>query len=165
MLKTVDMNTVTAIIETPKGSALKYTYEPDKNLFKLTKVLPTGMVFPFDFGLIPGTKGEDGDPLDIIVISEFQSFTGCMMDCRIIGGIKAEQTERDGKTLRNDRFIGVPVVSQLFSEINNTEDFPVKIMDQLAAFFKNYNELSGKEFKSLGRMSPSEAFELIEKGK
>ena len=158
------MNPVTAIIETPKGSAFKYTYEPDKHLFKLTKVLPAGMVFPFDFGFIPDTKGEDGDPLDIIVISEFKSFPGCIMDCRIIGGIKAEQTERDGKTLRNDRFIGIPEVSQLFAEINSTKDFPENIMDQLEAFFRNYNELSGKQFKSLGRMTPEEGYTLIEKG-
>jgi len=158
------MDAVTAIIETPKGSAFKYTYEPDKHLFKLTKVLPAGMVFPFDFGFIPDTKGEDGDPLDIIVISEFQSFTGCIMDCRIIGGLKAEQTERNGKTLRNDRFIGIPVVSQLFAEINSTENFPQKIMDQLEAFFKNYNEQSGKQFKSLGRMTPEEGYALIKKG-
>jgi inorganic pyrophosphatase len=159
------MDAVTVIIETPKGSAFKYTYEPDKHLFKLTKVLPAGMVFPFDFGLIPDTKGEDGDPLDIIVISEFQTFTGCSMDCRIIGGIKAEQTERDGKTVRNDRFIGIPIVSQLFAEINSTEDFPKKIMDQLEHFFKNYNEQSGKVFKPLGRMSPREAYELIQQGR
>jgi inorganic pyrophosphatase len=158
------MDAIPVIIETPKGSAFKYTYEPKKHLFKLSKVLPAGMTFPFDFGFIPDTKGEDGDPLDIIVIAEFETFTGCMMDCRIIGGIKAEQTERDGKTQRNDRFIGVPVVSQLFADINSTEDFPKKIMEQLEAFFKNYNELSGKQFKSLGSMSPEEAYELIKKG-
>src|SRR3954463_28871 len=158
------MDAIPVIIETPKGSAFKYTYEPKKHLFKLSKVLPAGMTFPFDFGFIPDTKGEDGDPLDIIVIAEFESFAGCIMDCRVIGGIKAEQTERDGKTQRNDRFIGVPVVSQLFADINSTEDFPKKIMEQLEAFFKNYNELSGKQFKSLGSMSPEEAYELIKKG-
>ena len=158
------MDTIPVIIETPKGSAFKYTYQPEKHLFKLTKVLPAGMTFPFDFGLIPDTKGEDGDPLDIIVIAEFESFAGCIMDCRVIGGIKAEQTEHDGKTLRNDRFIGIPVVSALFAEINSTEDLPKKIIDQLEAFFKNYNELSGKEFKSLGSMSPDEAYALIKKG-
>ena len=125
------MDPISVIIETPKGSAFKYTYEPEKHLFKLSKVLPAGMTFPFDFGLIPDTKGEDGDPLDIIVIAEFESFAGCMMDCRIIGGIKAEQTEKDGKTLRNDRFIGIPAVSALFAEINSTEDLPKKIIDQL----------------------------------
>src|SRR3954468_720557 len=158
------MDTVSAVIETPKGNAEKYNYDPKTKFFKLKKILPTGMVFPYDFGFIPDTKGEDGDPLDIIVIAEFESFPGCIMDCRVIGGIKAEQTEHDGKTLRNDRFIGVPVVSQLFANIKSTEDFPKEIIDQLEAFFKNYNELSGKQFKSLGNMSPEEAYELIKKG-
>src|SRR4051812_34905960 len=112
------MNAIPVIIETPKGSAFKYTYEPEKHLFKLSKVLPAGMTFPFDFGFIPDTKGEDGDPLDIIVIAEFETFSGCMMDWHGNGGIKAEQTEHDGNTMRNDRFIGVPVVSQLFADIN-----------------------------------------------
>src|ERR1700712_5031895 len=105
------MKPVTAIIETPKGSGEKYNYDEKQRYFKLGKILPAGLVFPFDFGFIPDTKGEDGDPLDIIVISELASFPGCAMDCRIIGAIKAEQTEKNGETLRNDRFLGVPEVS------------------------------------------------------
>ena len=64
------MQTLTAIVETPKGSAQKYDYDPKNKWFKLKKIMPAGMVFPFDFGFIPDTKGEDGDPLDIIIISE-----------------------------------------------------------------------------------------------
>lgn len=100
------METVTTIVESPKGSGQKYNYVPEINCFKLTKVMPAGLVFPFDFGFITDTKGEDGDPLDIIIISEIVSFPGCCMDCRVIGGIKALQTERNGETVRNDRFLG-----------------------------------------------------------
>lgn len=82
------------IIETPKGSSEKYDYDTQHHLFKLHKILPAGMVFPFDFGFIPGTKGEDGDPLDVLVISEFESFPGIMIDCRIIGCIKAKQIDK-----------------------------------------------------------------------
>src|SRR5882724_761988 len=85
------MFSIDVVIETPKGSAQKYDYDPSTHFFKLKKILPSGMMFPYDFGFIPGTRGEDGDPLDIIVISEFQSFPGCKMKCRVIGGIKAEQ--------------------------------------------------------------------------
>lgn len=67
--------------------------------------------------------------------------------------------------MRNDRFIGIPVVSQLFAGINNTEDLPEKYIDELEAFFRNYIEQGGKQFKSLGRMSAGEAYELIQKGK
>lgn len=155
------MKPVTVIIECPKGTGHKYNYVPEMNCFKLTKVMPAGLVFPFDFGFINGTKGEDGDPLDIIVISEIKSFTGCCMDCRIIGGIKAEQTERDGETMRNDRFLGIPVVSELFKDIHHTKDLPPEIISQLENFFKNYNDQAGKEFTVLGRLSDDEAYTLI----
>lgn len=84
------MQLITAIVETPKGNAQKYDYDAESKWFKLKKILPAGMVFPFDFGFIPVTKGGDGDPLDIIIISEFKSFPGCAMECRIIGAITAE---------------------------------------------------------------------------
>jgi inorganic pyrophosphatase len=62
--------------------------------------MPSGMVFPYDFGFIPKTKGEGGDPLDVIVISEFNSFPGVIIKCRIIGVIKAEQSEEKGSAQR-----------------------------------------------------------------
>ena len=88
------MELITVIVETPKGSAEKFDYEPKYKVFKLNKVMPSGMVFPYDFGFIPDTKGEDGDPLDVLVLSEFKTFPGCMMDCRLLGAIVASQTEK-----------------------------------------------------------------------
>jgi inorganic pyrophosphatase len=79
------------IIESPKGSREKYKFDETKNLFRLHKVLPAALVFPFPFGFIPGTKGQDGDPLDVFVLGEFAGFPGCLMDCRMIGCITAEQ--------------------------------------------------------------------------
>jgi inorganic pyrophosphatase len=102
------MGIITTVIETPQGCNYKLTYEPESQSFKLSKILPVGLVFPFDFGFIKNTKGEDGDPLDIIIISEASGFPGCIVDCRIIGALTAEQTERDGKKTRNDRFLGIP---------------------------------------------------------
>src|SRR5437762_12327764 len=128
---------ITVIIETPKGSAQKYNYDAKNKWFKLKKVLPEGMVFPFDFGFIPGTKGGDGDPLDVIIISELKSFPGCVMDCRIIGGITAEQTEK-GKTVRNDRFLAIPEVSELFAKVKSIEDLPKDVIRQIETFFINY---------------------------
>ena len=159
------MQPVTAIVETPKGSPQKYDWDEDLHLFRLKKILPAGLVFPFDFGFIPGTKGGDGDPLDVIIISEATSFTGCCMDCRIIGAITANQTERDGETVRNDRFLAVPEVSQLFKDVHRHTDLPEDILDQLEAFFKNYNEQAGKAFQPLERIDAAEAYELIQKGR
>src|SRR5215813_5255093 len=80
-----------AIIETPKGFRNKFDYDPDSNLFQLAGLLPEGMMFPFDFGFIPSTLGEDGDPLDIMVLMDAPAHVGCLLDVRIIGVIMAEQ--------------------------------------------------------------------------
>ena len=152
---------ITVMVESPKGVNQKFEYEPEERRFRLSKILPAGLVFPFDFGLIPGTEGADGDPLDVIVISENATFPGCMIDCRIIGAFQAEQTERDGKTMRNDRFVGIPVVSQLFPDIQELAGLPESILNQLEHFFKNYNEQAGKQFKVIARLSAGQAAKLL----
>src|ERR1700753_843538 len=134
-------NTLDVIIETPKGSAQKYDYVPNTPFFKLKKILPSGMVFPYDFGFIPKTKGEDGDPLDVIVISEFNSFPCVIIKCKIIGGIKAEQSEEKGskKMIRNDRFLAVPKCSNIFQDVEKMDDLPKQITNNLEEFFVAYN--------------------------
>jgi inorganic pyrophosphatase len=154
------MNTITVIIETPKGSAEKYDYDPLLKLFRLKKILPTGMVFPFDFGFIPDTKGQDGDPLDVIVVSEFHSFPGCVVDCRIIGAITAEQSDKK-KKIRNDRFLAIPVEGNIFKKIESIEDLPEEIVEELEQFFTNYNNIEGKFFKPLKRLDAKKAAKLL----
>src|SRR3984957_3010093 len=95
-------NVCRAIIETPKGSRNKFDYDADSGLFMLGGLLPEGMMFPFDFGFVPATLGDDGDPLDILVLMDAPAHVGCLIEVRIIGIIEAEQTER-GKTVSNDR--------------------------------------------------------------
>ena len=157
-------NFVDVVIETPKGSAQKYDYVPNTPFFKMKKILPSGMVFPYDFGFIPKTKGEDGDPLDVILISEFNSFPGCIIKCRIIGGIKAEQSEKKDshKMIRNDRFLAVPKCTNIFQDVKNMDDLPRQITDQLEEFFVDYNKMQGKKFKALAKIGPGEARRLIE---
>lgn len=154
---------VDVVIETPKGSAEKYDYIPNTPFFKMKKILPSGMVFPYDFGFIPDTIGEDGDPLDVIVISEFNSFPGVIIKCRIIGAIKAEQSEekKSHKMIRNDRFLAVPKCSNIFEDVKSMDDLPSRIMDQLEEFFVDYNKLEGKKFKALEQLGPKEAQHLI----
>lgn len=159
------MSSVDIVVETPKGSAQKYDYVPNTPFFRLSKILPAGMVFPYDFGFIPKTKGEDGDPLDVIVISEFNSFPGVIIKCRIIGGIKAEQSkEEDSKELiRNDRFIAIPKCSNIFEEIAEVKDLPKQIIRDLEEFFVDYNKLEGKKFKVLKMMDAKESKTQIDK--
>lgn len=153
-------NTI-AIIETPKGAGVKCDFDPQLGCYKLNKVMPAGLVFPFDFGFIPGTTGGDGDPLDIIVLSEFSTFPGCALEARIIGAIKAEQKERDGEQMRNDRIIAVAGVSMQYASVNTLSELPKGTLDELENFFCNYNQQAGKTFLPLKRLGATAAARLV----
>jgi inorganic pyrophosphatase len=151
---------VDIIIETPKGSREKYTYDEDHRLFRLHKVLHAGLSFPFDFGFIPKTKGEDGDPLDVMIISEFQGFPGCVMDCRIIGCIKVEQSA-DDKMIRNDRYLAVPEPSVVYENVFSIEDLSPTILFNIETFLTTYMELEGKDLLILDNLNASQAVALL----
>ncbi len=144
------------IIETPKGSIEKFKFNPEIGSFELGKSLPVGLAFPFDFGYLPGTIGEDGDPLDVIVVSEFKFFPGCIVDCRIIGCMQAKQGEFGKLKKRNDRFLAVPEVSKLYSGLTTISHISTKERKELEHFFENYNKEEGKSFMVL-KWTPAKA--------
>jgi inorganic pyrophosphatase len=158
-------DTIDIIIETPKGCRNKYAFDEQAKAFRLKKILPAGAVFPFDFGFIPNTKGGDGDPLDVLVIMDEPAYPGCVVECRIIGALKAKQTERDGKVEENDRLVAVSIVSTGYSEVKSLKDINRNILEEIEHFFISYNEQSGKEFNSQGWTNAKEAMQLIEKAK
>src|SRR3954452_20332164 len=110
------------IIDTPRGSRNKFGFDLKEQTYVLKGVLPNGAIFPFDFGSIPSTKGEDGDPLDALVLMDEAAFCGCLVRARLIGVIEAEQTEKDGKTVRNDRLISVAAKSHTHGALKTLDD-------------------------------------------
>src|SRR4051812_37929781 len=89
-----------AVIETPKGCRTQLRFDEEWRPSPVGRALPVGMSFPFDFGFIPRTKAEDGDPLDVLVLMDEPVPTGCAVEIRLIGVIEAEQKERDGEKVR-----------------------------------------------------------------
>jgi inorganic pyrophosphatase len=152
------------VIETPKGCRNKYAYDPELEAICLRKLLPEGMVFPCDFGFIPQTSGEDGAPLDVLVLMDESTWPGCVVGCRLIGVMEAQQTE-SGERRRNDRFIAVAQASLTFQHIRRPEDLPAWFMEQIEAFFMSYNKLEGKRFKPLRLAGTGPALKLIEAGR
>ena len=148
------------IVETPRGERNKYAFDPETGVFELKGVLTAGHSFPYDFGFIPETEGGDGDPLDVLVLMEEPAFPGCLVKCRLIGGIEAEETE-DQETNRNDRLIAVASKSILYADTNKLTDLPKRVIDQIEHFFISYNEAKGKRFDVLGRFTPAEARKLV----
>lgn len=153
-----------AIIETPKGYRNKYKYDPRLDQVLLDGVLPPGAVFPYDFGFLPGTRGEDGDPLDILVLLDEPVFTGCIVPVRLVGVIEAEQTERDGTTVRNDRLIGVSVTSHEYRNITELAHLPRSLVEEISYFFQSYNQTRGKEFLPIARRGVAGAEKLVKRG-
>ena len=148
------------VIETPRGSRNKYSSDPEQHVFRLKSLLPAGMVFPWDFGFIPGTLGGDDDPLDALVLMDEPAFPGCVLLVRLLGAMEAEQTQV-GRTLRNDRLVTVAETSELFAKLQTLDDLPRKILIEIDEFFTNYHRLLGKPSRTLGWKAPGAAQRLI----
>ncbi|AIE86123.1 inorganic diphosphatase [Fimbriimonas ginsengisoli] len=157
-----DDGTLNVVIETPQGSRNKLAFDEKLGLFRLKGVLPAGHSFPFDFGFIPSTAGEDGDPLDVLVLMDAAVYPGCLVPSRLIGVIEAEQTERGGKTERNDRLIAVAANSRVHETIKDLGDLSGPLLDEIEHFFISYNEAKGKQFCPKARRGHTAANRLVE---
>lgn len=155
-----DNKIIQVIIETPKGSRNKYAFDPEQKIFELKKVLPAGMAFPYDFGFVPSTLAEDGDPVDVLVLMDEPAFPGCLLKCRIVGIIEGEQKSSKEKE-RNDRIVAVEQENHSFADIKHLNDLGKAFLEELEEFFVNYHRLSGKEYKILGAKGPSRARKLL----
>lgn len=153
------------VIETPKGSRNKYAFDPKERIFTLTKVLPAGMEFPYDFGFVPATLGGDGDPLDVLVLMDEPAFPGCRLTCRPIGVIEGEQYDNDSKETkeRNDRLVCVEEGNHSYAHVKHIDDMGPCFEKELEEFFVNYHRLGGKRYKIKGVRGPNAARHCIEK--
>jgi inorganic pyrophosphatase len=100
---------VHVVVEASRGMTAKCKYDPRRALFVLGKPLPHGLVYPFDWGFIPGTKGGDGDPLDALILHDAACPVGCLVECKPIAVLEIEQQEKGKRKQRNDRFLLIPV--------------------------------------------------------
>jgi inorganic pyrophosphatase len=155
-------NNLYAIIETPKGSRNKYTFEKKTGLYFLKKILPAGLSFPLDFGFIPNTKAEDEDPMDVLVFMEQPAFPGIVLECRVIGIITAEQ-EKNTKLIRNDRVLSVAVESKEYETLRNIHDVGKEYLRNIGKFFETYHQLEGSPWMVKQIADADEAIRLIKK--
>lgn len=158
-----DEDIIQVVIETPKGSRNKYALDVEQKVFELTKVLPAGMVFPYDFGFIPSTLAEDGDPTDVLVLMDEPAFPGCLLKCRTIGVIEGEQGKKN-KAERNDRIVAVEQMNHSYAHVKHVDDLGKKFVKELEEFFVHYHELTGKEYRILDVKGPKEARRRIRDG-
>src|ERR1700750_3197008 len=140
--------TVQVIVETPRGCRNKFAFDPDQRIFALKKVLPAGMSVPYEFGVLPQTKAQDGDAIDVLLLIDEPAFTGCLVEARLIGVIEGEQL--DGKKkIRNDRLVAVADANHMYANVRKLSDLPQKFLKELQVFFVNYHNLEGKKYRLL----------------
>ena len=133
------------IVEIPKGSTHKYEYDKELGIFRLDRALYSPIHYPGDYGFIPGTLAEDGDPLDILVWVEQPSFCGCLLEVRPVGLLKmVDQREPDTK------IFAVPDRDPRYDQVKDVDDVFPHVRKEIEHFFTVYKDLEGKRTEISG---------------
>ena len=147
---------VNAIIEIPQGSSNKYEYHPELDAFVLDRVLYSPLYYPADYGWVPDTLSEDGDPLDILVFTSHPTFTGCVIRARPIGLLHMhDEAGEDYKV------ISVASTDPRYDEVATLDDLPKHVLHEIVHFFSIYKQLEYKETEILGWYGIEEAHGII----
>ena len=162
-LPTTSRGLIRVVIETPRGASAKLTYEPETGVFEYSRPLPVGMVYPYDWGFVPSTLGEDGDPLDGLVIHQASSSPGVVIKCHLLGALSVKQREKDGKVVRNDRYIFCPHREDAEDEAIGAEGVPKHLRREIEQFFLMSVLGTGKKIKFKGWQDAASAFKAIER--
>ncbi len=130
------MQSIDAIIEIPRGTRNKYEYDHEQHLIRLNRHLSSSMGYPADYGFIPATLGGDGDPLDILVLTEYPTFPGCVIGARVIGAFLMTDEHGD-----DTKLIAVPSYDPQWKYAEDIDDIPVRKLDEIKHFFTVYKDL------------------------
>jgi inorganic pyrophosphatase len=145
------------LVEIPKGSRNKYEYDHELDVIKLDRFLFSSMVYPTDYGFIPDTLGQDGDPLDAMVLVSEPTFPGCVIEVKAIALFRME----DDKGI-DDKVLCVPLTDPAWNTLETLEDVPNQLRDEIAHFFSVYKDLEQKKVNVDGWYSREDALEEIE---
>jgi|SRR6266567_5139966 len=154
---------VHVVVETPRLARVKLAYDPDLECFVMSRALMLGLAYPYDWGFLPSTLGEDGDPLDVLIMHDAETSPGLVLRCHIAGALKVVQTA-EGRTVRNDRFIAVPDHDHRAKILVDARDLPKAVRSEIKQFFVASVATEDKELKFLGWAGPKEAMKLIKDG-
>lgn len=147
-----EKDVVNAVIETPRDQRHKYALEPKYGIFRQKLLLPKGLSWPYDYGFIPRTKGDDGDPLDILYLGAEPTFTGCLVQARIVGIINLKKNG-----VENDRILGCPMpqdgLTQDTDAYKDVDDVPKDTMKSICRYLVEYSEAEGNKIEFLGAQS------------
>ena len=152
------------IVEAPRGSTLKLKYEPRWEAMSVSRPLPSGVTFPFDWGFVPSTEAPDGDPLDALLLWDVPCYPGVVVPCRAIGVLRVEQNrtkDAPGERIRNDRVLAIPIEGRREHGITELADLPARIRQELEVFTIAATTLEGKDARVIGWGGAAAALALV----
>jgi inorganic pyrophosphatase len=150
------------VVESPRGSSIKLQYDPELDAMSISRPLAAGLVYPFDWGFVPSTKGEDGDPVDAMLYWDVATFPGVVVACRALGVIQVEQKRADGTgRARNDRILALPLHARRERDVVSVLTLSQRLRDELEHFFIAATVLEGKDASVLGWAGPDAVLTLL----
>jgi len=150
------------VVEAPRGARMKLEFDPQLQAFTISRELPVGLAYPFDWGFIPGTLADDGDPVDAMVLHHESTYPGVILPCRVLGMVAVKQSEKGKNAAINNRIIATPCWHQALSTLEEAKDLPGAVREQLENFFVAAVAFTGKKVEIKGWRSAKQARSFIE---
>ena len=155
-----DDGNLLVVVEAPRNSLVKIKYSPELKVFQFGRPLTLGVAYPYDWGFVPSTRAEDGDPLDAMVLFDCPTWPGIVIPAVEIGIVRMTQKEEENdERVRNDRVIAVPVEDHRFEHV---DDLSKRIRHELEQFFETAALMTKKKVHIEGWHGPKSAREAIE---
>ena len=157
-----DGDTFHVVVESPRGSAIKLKYSATLGAMTISRPLAIGLVYPCDWGFVPSTKGEDGDPIDAAVFWDVATYPGVVIPCRALGVIQVEQNGGQGQgRIRNDRIVAVPIEARRERDLAGYESLPERVRAELGHFMIAATVFEGKDARILSWAGADAAMALL----
>ena len=153
------------VVESPRGSTLKLKYEAEWDVMSVSRPLPLGVIYPFDWGFVPSTRAGDGDPLDAMLFWDVPSYPGVVVPCRAIGVLQVEQNKNSNDSserVRNDRVLAVPCEARREKEISDIAAIGTRVREELEQFTIAATVLEGKDLRIIGWGDARAALKLVQ---
>jgi inorganic pyrophosphatase len=148
---------VNVLVEIPKGSRNKYELDKDLGVLRLDRYLYSSSHYPGDYGFVPGTLAGDGDPLDALVMVNAPTFSGCLIEARVVGLFRMTDRGMD-----DFKLLAVPATDPLFRDTQALADVPPHFLEEVRHFFATYKQLEGAEIVTLGWVDREDAHREVE---
>jgi inorganic pyrophosphatase len=150
------------VVESPRHATVKFKFDPALQAMKVSRPLTLGLRYPFDWGFVPGTRMGDGDPLDVMVLWDGESYPGVVLECRAIGVLLVEQKKKKGSGReRNDRVIAIPSEAPRAKDTRGPADLPVRVRREIEHFFVQVTAFEDKDIEILGWRGAARALQLV----